>query len=67
MARARTIRQLCTLAAKEEAVLDAEDAMCGSLQPASVMPEMLAAGEHPPAPVPNPASYAGTAPARVER
>jgi hypothetical protein len=67
MARARSIRQLCTLGSKEEAALDTEDGLCGTLQPASAMPEMLAAGEHPPAPVPNPAPYAGAAPARLER
>ena len=67
MVRARHTRELCTLGPKEEAVLDAEDAMCGSLQPASVMPEMVAAGERPPAPVANPASYVGAAPVRIDR
>ena len=67
MARARSIRQLCTLTAKEEAALDTEDGLCGTLQPASAMPEMLAAGEHPPAPVANPAPYAGAPPARQDR
>jgi hypothetical protein len=67
MARARSIRQLCTLTSKEEAALDTEDGLCGTLQPASAMPEMLAAGEHPPTPVANPAPYSGGPPARVER
>jgi hypothetical protein len=67
MARARTIRQLCTLTSKEEAALDTEDGLCGTLQPASVLPEMMAAGERPPAPVANPAPYGGAPPARVER
>jgi hypothetical protein len=67
MARARTIRQLCTLGAKEQAVLDGEDASCGSLQPIAAMPEMLAAGEHPPEPVANQKAYAGAAPARLEQ
>jgi hypothetical protein len=67
MARARSTRQLCTLSAKEEASLDAEDALSGSMQPAAPMPEMLAAGERPPAPVPNPNPYAGASPAKIER
>jgi hypothetical protein len=67
MARARSIRQLCTLGSKEEALLDTEDGMCGTLQPAAAMPEMLAAGEKAPPPVPNPAPYTGAAPARLDR
>jgi len=67
MARARSIRQLCTLSSKEESALDTEDGLCGTLQPATVMPEMLAAGEQPPAPVPNPAPYTGPPPTRVGR
>jgi hypothetical protein len=65
--RARSIRQLCTFGSKEEASLDAEEALSGSFQPAAVMPEMVAAGERPPAPVANPAPYAGASPTRVER
>jgi hypothetical protein len=65
--RARTIRQLCAFGQKEEASLDAEEALSGSFQPAAVMPEMVAAGERPPAPVANPAPYSGASPARVER
>ena len=38
-----------------------------SLQPVSALPEMIAAGESVPTPVPNPAPYAGPAPARFER
>jgi hypothetical protein len=67
MARARNIRQLCTLGSKEEASLDTEDGLCGTLQPASALPEMLAAGERPPEPVANPAPYAGAPPTRIER
>lgn len=67
MGRARSIRQLCTFGPKEEASLDAEEALSGSLQPAAVMQEMVAAGEKPPTPVPNPAPYAGASPAHFER
>jgi hypothetical protein len=66
LARARRIRDSCTLSTKDESSLDAEDALSVSLQPVSALPE-LAAGEAPPAPVPNPAPYAGPAPARFER
>jgi hypothetical protein len=64
--RARTIRQLCAFAPKEEASLDAEEALSGTLQPAAVMPDMLAAGEQPPPAVPNPAPYSGASPDRFE-
>jgi hypothetical protein len=67
LARARRIRESCTLSVKDESALDAEDALSVSLQPVSALPEMMAAGETAPAPVPNPAPYAGPAPARFER
>jgi hypothetical protein len=67
LARARRIRDSCTLSVKDESSLDAEDALSVSLQPVSALPEMIAAGEAPPAPVPNPAPYTGPAPARFER
>ena len=66
MARARSVRQLCTLGAKEESLLDTEDATCAGLQPA-VLPEMAAAGERAPGPVVNPAPYGGASPAHLER
>jgi hypothetical protein len=66
LARARRIRDSCTLSTKDETSLDAEDALSASLQPVAALPE-LAAGEAPPTPVPNPAPYAGPAPARFER
>jgi len=64
--RARTIRQLCAFAPKEEASLDAEEALSGTLQPAAVMPDMLAAGEQPPPAISNPAPYSGASPDRFE-
>jgi hypothetical protein len=67
LARARRIRDSCTLSVKDESALDAEDALSVSLQPVSALPEMIAAGEAAPAPVPNPAPYAGPAPAHFER
>ena len=66
LARARRIRDSCTLSVKDETSLDVEDALSASLQPVAALPE-LAAGEAPPAPVPNPSPYAGPAPARFER
>jgi hypothetical protein len=67
LGRARRIRESCTLSVKDESALDAEDALSVSLQPVSALPEMIAAGESVPTPVPNPAPYAGPAPARFER
>jgi hypothetical protein len=67
LARARRIRESCTLSVKDESSLDAEDSLSVSLQPVSALPEMIAVGEPVPAPVPNPAPYAGPAPAHFER
>ncbi len=67
LARARRIRESCTLSVKDESALDAEDSLSVSLQPVSALPEMIAAGEAPPAPVPNPTAYAGPPPAHFER
>lgn len=67
LGRARRIRESCTLSVKDESALDIEDALSVSLQPVSALPEMIAAGEAVPSPVPNPAPYAGPAPARFER
>jgi hypothetical protein len=59
--RARTLKQNCELAPRDEAAIAAEDAQAGSLQPAVTL-----AQKEPP-PVANPAPYAGTGPARVDR
>ena len=64
--RARTIRQLCAFGPKEEASLDAEEALSGTLQPAAVLPDMVAAGEQPPPAIANPAPYSGASPDRFE-
>lgn len=65
--RARTIRQSCEIATNDQAVIEKEDVQSASLQPATALPELAAAGERPPAPVPNPAGYEGAAPTRLER
>ena len=67
LARARRIRESCTLSIKDESALDGEDSLSVSLQPVSALPEMIAAGEQAPAPVPNPSPYGGPAPAHFER
>jgi hypothetical protein len=67
LARARRIRESCTLSIKDESALDGEDSLSVSLQPVSALPEMVAAGEQAPAPVPNPSPYGGPAPAHFER
>lgn len=67
MARAKSIRANCDLAGREQAALDAEYALAASVQPAAALPEMLAAGERPPAPVENTAPYAGDGPSHLER
>lgn len=65
--RARTIRQSCEIATNDQPVIEKEDVQSASLQPATALPELAAAGERPPAPVPNPAGYEGAAPTRLER
>jgi hypothetical protein len=62
IARARRIRELCELPAKDQSLLDTEDATAGSLQPPQLLPEFVAAGERPPELVVNPAPYGGPAP-----
>jgi hypothetical protein len=61
LARARALRGACEPPAPVQAILDEEDAMSTTLQPVAALPEMVAAGEKPPAPVPNPAPYGGPA------
>jgi hypothetical protein len=61
LARARALRGMCEPPAPVQAILDEEDAMSSTLQPVAALPEMVAAGEKPPAPVANPAPYGGPA------
>jgi hypothetical protein len=61
LAKARALRAACEPPAGVQAVLDNEDAISTTLQPVAALPEMLAAGEKPPAPVPNPDPYTGPA------
>ena len=61
LARARALRSSCEPPTAIQAVLDNEDAMSTTLQPVAALPEMTAAGEKPPAPVPNPEPYGGPA------
>jgi hypothetical protein len=65
--RARTVRQSCDIGAKDQAIIEKEDAQSASLQPAAALPELAAAGDRVPAPVPNPAGYDGDPPAHFER
>ena len=65
--RARTIRQSCEIATKDQPVIEKEDVLSASLQPATALPELASAGERAPAPVPNPAGYEGAGPIRLER
>jgi hypothetical protein len=64
LARARALRSNCELPTADGPLLDSEDAMSSSLQPAAALPEMLAAGKKAPEPIVNPARYAGQAPPR---
>jgi hypothetical protein len=64
LARARALRSNCELPTADGPLLDSEDAMSSSLQPAAALPEMLAAGEKAPEPIVNPARYAGQSPPR---
>jgi hypothetical protein len=59
LAKARGLRSACEPPPGVQAVLDNEDAMSTTLQPVAALPEMTAAGEKPPAPVPNPDPYTG--------
>jgi hypothetical protein len=61
LTRARTLRGVCDPPAAIQSVLDSEDAMSTTLQPVAALPEMTAAGEKPPAPVPSPDPYGGPA------
>lgn len=61
LARARTLRASCEPPPAVQAALDNEDAVSTTLQPVAALPEMTAAGEKPPAPVPNPDPYGGPA------
>jgi hypothetical protein len=61
--RAREIRDKCELPPRDLAMLEAEDASAASLQPPMAMAEV----DHRPAPVANPAPYAGASPTRVDR
>jgi hypothetical protein len=61
--RARQVRDTCELPPRDLALLEAEDAEAAALQP----PLAVAQVDHPPAPVVNPAPYAGAPPTRFER
>jgi hypothetical protein len=65
--RARTIRQNCEIAATDQPIIEKEDVQSAGLQPASALPELVAAGDRVPAPVPNPSGYEGASPTRLER
>jgi hypothetical protein len=65
--RARTIRQSCEIAGKDLPIVEKEDVRSAGLQPATALPELAAAGEKAPAPVPNPAGYEGDSPTHLER
>lgn len=61
--RARQVRATCELPPRDQALLEAEEAEAVALQPSLALAEK----DHPPAPVANPAPYAGAAPTRLER
>jgi hypothetical protein len=61
LARARNLRNACEPPAPVQTILDSEDALSTTLQPVAALPEMAAAGEKPPTPVPNPDPYGGPA------
>jgi len=61
LARARALRSMCEPPPAVQAVLDNEDALSSTLQPVAALPEMMAAGEKPPAPVVNADPYGGPA------
>jgi hypothetical protein len=59
--RARSLRPACELAAKDAAIIEAEDEQAAGLQSAGTL------ADKDPAPVGNLAPYAGAGPARVDR
>jgi hypothetical protein len=59
LARARNLRNSCEPPPTVQTILDGEDAMSTTLQPVAALPEMAAAGEKAPTPVPNPDPYSG--------
>ena len=59
LARARNLRSACEPPQAVQTILDSEDALSTTLQPVAALPEMAAAGEKPPTPVPNPDPYSG--------
>ncbi|HXU01014.1 MAG TPA: hypothetical protein VN903_08485 [Polyangia bacterium] len=61
LAKARGLRGVCEPPQSVQTVLDNEDALSTTLQPVAALPEMMAAGEKPPAPVINPEPYSGPA------
>jgi len=61
LAKARGLRAACEAPPAVQTVLGEEDALSTALQPVAALPEMTAAGERPPAPVPNPDPYSGPA------
>jgi hypothetical protein len=61
LARARALRASCEPPPAVQTALDNEDALSSTLQPVAALPEMLAAGEKPPAPVVNADPYGGPA------
>jgi hypothetical protein len=61
LAKARTLRAACEPPQPVQNVLDNEDALSTTLQPVAALPEMVAAGEKPPAPVVNADPYGGPA------
>jgi hypothetical protein len=61
LAKARALRAACEPPANIQATLDNEDALSTTLQPVAALPEMMAAGEKPPAPVVNADPYGGPA------
>jgi hypothetical protein len=61
LARARSLRSMCEPPPAVQTILDNEDAMSTTLQPVGALPEMIAAGDKPPAPVVNADAYAGPA------
>lgn len=61
LARARNLRAACEPPPAVQTILDSEDALSTTLQPVAALPEMTAAGEKPPTPVPNPDPYSGPA------
>jgi hypothetical protein len=59
LARARNLRSSCEPPPAVQTILDSEDALSTTLQPVAALPEMAAAGEKAPTPVPNLDPYSG--------